>query len=311
MSIGAIILISAFGLGVGILVTAFTVRMVRYLRTQRLEQQQRAEALEQQHRTTVPLPPLPPPALFPVPTPPPPAPTPSKQRRAPAPPRPTGPLPIPKVPGLDGQRRLYVEWCGKRISDAERVVAARREQAERALSDATSELFRTGQLLADAERRVAWLEELRRRRTDAAGADFDALAALPTVARAEPAAYGWCVVTTGIRVTDGEHRVDLGKYEIHLGLTGRCRVFNQSCRPIVGGTTWDHPWVRNGEPVFPPATCVRVIRAIATSAYAEAITAIVEFLAGDDAARGLVPLTHWPRIAPEKEARDGLRRIVA
>ncbi|MBI4142970.1 hypothetical protein HY480_03795 [Candidatus Uhrbacteria bacterium] len=210
------------------------------------------------------------------------------------------------------QRALYVEWCANRLQHVATDVEQQRAASAAALRTASTQLLHDVRAHRNAERHAEVLREQRRQRLESAERDFDALATLPTIARVQPTAYGWCVVTTPLRASDGSRRYELGKFELHCTRDGQVRVLNQTTRVRRGTVEWDHPRVRDGVPLMTPDRMVRIVRSIAARQIGTAVTEVLEFLTGGDAFDGFIPITQWSdghRTEEDDHGKQVRRRI--
>lgn len=204
-----------------------------------------------------------------------------------------GKLPKERQTPTDAMRDTYLQWCSSRLAEALQVSMAVLADAERALTDASGALRRVAAAVRAAERVQRFREALMARHDGCMAADFDALEAHPQVSAAALTPYGAVVLSKPLLVRAGETERPMGAFEIHLGWDGRVRIFNRDHRVWYRFARWDHPCVRQGEPLWNAADRTAALRAVAIGNMGEAVAACMEWLTTITGPVS-VPLTKWP-----------------
>lgn len=173
---------------------------------------------------------------------------------------------------------IYVDWCVNRLGEVVQDHGQERERLVRCSTDTAKQLRELASKQRDLEVVQGVFDKLRQDRVGALEGVFNTLTARETVARIEVTDSGWLIVTTPLTMEQGKDTYELGKMAVHLDQSGRARLFNQTNRPVVRGSIYDHPLVRDGEPLLPATVRCQLALSVGRKQINEAFNVLLVFL---------------------------------
>lgn len=191
---------------------------------------------------------------------------------------------------------IYIEWCMQRLKDDTNHEA-------HVIGEKVEQLRTDERILLDLARQNAeckrLLEIVLKRQQDlfAESAErFVRCADRSEVARIEITPYGWCIVTTPLKMESETGVIrQLGKLEIHLDSLGKIRIYNQTRRVSQEKYHYDHPCVCDGVPFFSGTTMAAITEAVITHNLEMVLDVLLPCLTRVTD-HPFVAITEWPEV---------------
>ncbi|OGL62990.1 hypothetical protein A3C09_03950 [Candidatus Uhrbacteria bacterium RIFCSPHIGHO2_02_FULL_47_44] len=197
------------------------------------------------------------------------------------------------LPDAETNADMYVEWCVQRLQDDTTKEAELIGDKIDHLRMNELNLLNIAEQSADHKRILDAIAKRTQEQRTASMEQFMQCADRSEVARIEITEYGWCIVTTSLKMEWNGIVRALGKMEIHLDLMGRMRIYNQTNRITNETHVYDHPLIRNGIPFLPGVIEAAVIQAVAEHNLGTVLDVLLPFLTRVTE-KPFVAITEWP-----------------